>query len=118
MEAMSRWKASDPYNDNVLYPRLRNNTFAHNLQPSTWWYRDASFIRLKNVEFGYQFNRKQLKSLRLTNLRLYVQGTNLKTWDHVKYWDPELAMRTQEPNTYIKYLDFRSRGNILTKQKN
>ena len=54
MEAMSRWKASDPYNDNVLYPRLRNNTFAHNLQPSTWWYRDASFIRLKNVEFGYQ----------------------------------------------------------------
>ena len=87
MEAMNRWKASDPYNDNVLYPRLRNNTFAHNLQASTWWYRDASFIRLKNVEFGYQFNKKQLKSLRLTNLRLYVQGTNLKTWDHVKYWD-------------------------------
>ena len=26
MEAMNRWKASDPYNDNVLYPRLRNNT--------------------------------------------------------------------------------------------
>lgn len=99
MEAMSRWKASDPYNDNVLYPRLRNNTFAHNLQPSTWWYRDASFIRLKNVEFGYQFNRKQLKSLRLTNLRLYVQGTNLKTWDHVKYWDPELG----DANSGAKY---------------
>lgn len=48
MEAMNRWKASNPYNDNVLYPRLRNNTFAHNLQASTWWYRDASFIRLKN----------------------------------------------------------------------
>lgn len=99
MEAMSRWKASDPYNDNVLYPRLRNNTFAHNLQASTWWYRDASFIRLKNVEFGYQFNKKQLKSLRLTNLRLYVQGTNLKTWDHVKYWDPELG----DANSGAKY---------------
>ena len=99
MEAMSRWKASDPYNDNVLYPRLRNNTFAHNLQPSTWWYRDASFLRLKNVEFGYQFNKKQLKSLRLTNLRLYVQGTNLKTWDHVKYWDPELG----DANSGAKY---------------
>ena len=99
MEAMNRWKASDPYNDNVLYPRLRNNTFAHNLQASTWWYRDASFIRLKNVEFGYQFNKKQLKSLRLTNLRLYVQGTNLKTWDHVKYWDPELG----DANSGAKY---------------
>ena len=99
MESMNRWKASDPYNDNVLYPRLRNNTFAHNLQASTWWYRDASFIRLKNVEFGYQFNKKQLKSLRLTNLRLYVQGTNLKTWDHVKYWDPELG----DANSGAKY---------------
>lgn len=91
VEALDRWTASNPYNDDVLYPRLRNNTFSHNLKNSTWWYRDASFIRLKNVEFGYQFNRKQLEKLRMTNLRLYVQGTNLKTWDHVKYWDPELG---------------------------
>lgn len=99
VEALSRWTASDPYNQDVLYPRLRNNTFSHNLQPSTWWYRDASFLRLKNVEFGYQFNKKQLQSIRLTNLRLYVQGTNLKTWDKVKYWDPELG----DANSGAKY---------------
>lgn len=91
MEAMSRWTASDPYNMNVLYPRMHTTNFAHNLKNSTWWYRDASFIRLKNIEFGYQFNKTQLKSFGLTNLRLYVQGTNLKTWDDVKYWDPELG---------------------------
>ena len=27
----------------------------------------------------------------MNNLRVYVQGTNLITWDHVKYWDPELG---------------------------
>lgn len=99
MEAMSRWTASDPYNMNVLYPRMHTTEFSHNLKESTWWYRDASFIRLKNVEFGYQFDKKQLKSLGLTNLRLYVQGTNLKTWDHVKYWDPELG----DANSGAKY---------------
>ena len=91
MEAMSRWTASNPYNQNVLYPRLHSNEFSYNLYESTWWYRNASFIRLKNVEFGYQFNRNQLKRLRLENIRLYVQGSNLAVWDDVKYWDPELG---------------------------
>ena len=90
-EAMSRWTASAPYNQNVLYPRLHAQEFSYNLRNSTWWYRSASFLRFKNLEFGYQFNKKQLKSVGLTNLRVYVQGTNLHTWDSVKYWDPELG---------------------------
>lgn len=91
VEAMDRWTASDPYNQDVLYPRLHSNNFSYNLRNSTWWYRDASFIRLKNIEIGYQFNKKQLKNLHMQNLRLYLQGTNLLTWDDVKYWDPELG---------------------------
>lgn len=94
MEAMDRWTASDPFNQSVLYPRMHSTDFSYNLRASTWWYRDASFIRLKNVELGYQFNRQQLKSLRLQNLRLYLQGTNLITWDQVKYWDPESNERS------------------------
>lgn len=90
-ETMDRWQASDPYNQNVLYPRMHSSEFAYNERPSTWWYRNASFIRLKNVEFGYQFNKNQLRSLRMQNLRLYIQGTNLITWDNIKYWDPELG---------------------------
>ena len=75
----------------MLYPRLHAQEFSYNLRNSTWWYRSASFLRFKNLEFGYQFNKKQLKSVGLTNLRVYVQGTNLHTWDSVKYWDPELG---------------------------
>ncbi len=99
MEAMSRWTVSDPYNTNVLYPRLHASEFSYNIKPSTWWYRDASFIRLKNVELGYQFNKKQLKAINFQNIRFYVQGTNLITWDKVKYWDPELG----DANSGAKY---------------
>ena len=27
----------------------------------------------------------------MSNLRIYIQGTNLAVWDHVKMWDPELG---------------------------
>lgn len=35
----------------------------------------------------------------MQNLRLYVQATNLATWDKVKYWDPELS----KANSGAKY---------------
>ncbi len=90
-ETLNRWRAEDPYNQDVIYPRMHGSNFTYNTQASTWWYRNASFIRLKNVEFGYQFEKNQLKKLAMQNLRLYIQGNNLITWDDIKYWDPELG---------------------------
>ena len=62
---------------------LPNNTLN-----STWWYRDGSFVRLKNVELGYQFDKKLVQRWKMQNLRIYVQGANLAVWDHVKMWGP------------------------------
>lgn len=91
VEALNRWSAIDPYNQNVLYPRLHAVGFDHNMLNSTWWYRDASFLRLKNIEIGYEFNDRVLRTLRMKNLRIYLQGNNVAVWDHVKLWDPELG---------------------------
>lgn len=91
VEATDHWNANDPYNQNVLYPRLHTSMNTNNTQASTWWYRDASFLRLKNVEFGYQFDKRMIQKIKMQNLRLYVQGTNLAVWDKIKMWDPELG---------------------------
>jgi hypothetical protein len=64
---------------------------ANNLQPSSWWLRDGSFIRLKSVEIGYTLPKSILKTLRLSNCRFYLNGLNLITWSPFKMWDPELA---------------------------
>lgn len=90
-EAYDRWRADDPYNQNVLFPRMHDEKFNHNLEASTWWYRDASFLRLKNIEVGYDFNKKLIKKLNMANLRVFVQGSNIAVWDKIKYWDPELG---------------------------
>lgn len=87
----SHWSSSTPDNQNVIYPRLHNNQFNHNNFSSTWWYRSGNFIRLKNLEFGYNFDAKKLQHNLIKKARIYVQGNNIAVWDKLKMWDPELG---------------------------
>ena len=87
----SHWSSTNPDNQNVLFPRLHNDNFTHNALASTWWYRSGNFLRLKNLEFGYNFDPKKLKQLLVKRARIYVQGNNLAVWDDIKMWDPELG---------------------------
>jgi Outer membrane cobalamin receptor protein len=92
IEAVDHWNASNPGNTDVLYPRLHTTKNDNNNLASTWWYRSGDYLRLKNVELGYQFDKKIVRRLRMENLRIYVQGTNVAMlFDKVKYWDPEVG---------------------------
>jgi TonB-linked SusC/RagA family outer membrane protein len=75
----------------AAYPRLGTNStiISNNLQPSSWWLRDGSFMRLKSLEVGYTLPSRISKSLRVSNLRIYFNGLNLLTWSPFKLWDPE-----------------------------
>jgi len=86
--ASDRWTAANPGQD-VLFPRIRTATFPNNQAASTWWLRDGSFLRLKNVEIGYELPQSLIKNLKIRRLKAYALGYNLLTWDHIKYWDPE-----------------------------
>lgn len=91
VETLNHWSSRNPDNQNVLLPRLHDNYFQHNTYASTWWYKNANFLRLKNVEFGYVFENKMLNKIGMKNARIYVQGNNLAVWDKIKMWDPELG---------------------------
>lgn len=75
----------------ALYPRFSAKENFNNTQTSTWWMRDGSFIRLKQVELGYTVPEKLTRKLRVENLHFYIQGNNLFAWSKFKLWDPELA---------------------------
>ena len=69
-------------NTNAAYPRLVSGVADHNnFQTSTYWQRDASFVRLKNAEIGYTHSFA----------RVYVAGRNLLTFSKFKHWDPEVG---------------------------
>ena len=87
--ALNHWTKANP-NPNAEYPRISLNKIENNQQPSTYWQRDMSFLRLKNAEIGYTLPKKITKRAGLSTVRFYVQGVNLLTFSKFKLWDPEL----------------------------
>ena len=88
--ADSHWSEDNP-DIYALWPRLSPTANKNNYQTSTWWMRDGSFLRLKQMEFGYTLPRRVTRKAHIENLRFYFSGTNLLTWSRFKLWDPELA---------------------------
>ncbi|MDD4582939.1 MAG: TonB-dependent receptor [Eubacteriales bacterium] len=70
-------------------PTISFSSKQNNYADSDLWVKDASYIRLKNIELGYNFPAKILKPAKAKNLRLYVSGYNLFTFDKLKIVDPE-----------------------------
>lgn len=83
--------SEDNRNIYALWPRLSPTLISNNLQPSNWFMRDGSFLRLKSVEFGYTLPERIISKAKMTNLRVYVSGTNLLTFSKFKLWDPEMG---------------------------
>lgn len=86
-----RWTLDNPRQD-VFYPRLSDYQSANNNLASTWWLRDMSFVRLRNIEVGYSLPSKILDHLAIRNFRIFLRGNNLLTVSDFKLWDPELGV--------------------------
>lgn len=84
-----RWTPENPSQD-VFYPRLSYATNYNNNANSTWWKEDMSFLRLKQVEIGYQLP-KHMRMNVIKACRIYLNGNNLLTFSKFKLWDPELS---------------------------
>ena len=88
---------SDDYysidNPNVyaFYPRLSIQNQPNNMQLSSWWLRDGTFLRLKQAEIGYTFPDKLAHKAQLSSLRLYVSGSNLFLLSKFDMWDVEMG---------------------------
>lgn len=73
------------------WPRLSATRNNNNTQTSTWFMQDGSFLRLKSVEIGYTLPDSILNRWKMSNVRIYMSGTNLLTFSKFKLWDPEMA---------------------------
>ena len=78
--ADDHWSVENP-NPDARYPRLSKDLNDNNEVNSSFWLRNAAFLKLKNAEIGYTFK----------GMRLYVSGLNLLTFSPFKLWDPEMG---------------------------
>ena len=97
-EWLDRWT---PDNPNASYPRLSTNATAttnnyqipggpaYGIGGNSFWIRDASYLRLKNLEVAYTFSPKIVSKIGASQLRIYATGQNLITWTKLHNVDPE-----------------------------
>lgn len=86
--ADSHW-SEDNRDIYAFWPRLSVNQEVNNNQVSTWWMRNGAFLRLKNIEFGYNPPENIYQKLGLKNLRVYASAINVAVWSSFDLWDPE-----------------------------
>ena len=91
----NRWTVEHP-DRNAKYIKLTNLSSSNgSLQTSTFWNRNAGFLRAKNVQLGYSFPKSIIQKLKIDKLRIYVSAQNLFTIDKFyQGWDPEMIQGT------------------------
>ncbi|MDI9366090.1 MAG: TonB-dependent receptor [Flavobacterium sp.] len=94
-DQMNRWRKPG---DVTNVPQARY-WFGNGNQRSSRFIVDGSFVRLRNVTFGYNLPQSILKHAKLERLRFYVSATNLFTFTN-KYplWDPEVNADSFDSN--------------------
>lgn len=83
----NRWT---PDNPNSNMPRSKANG---STEYSSLYIEDGSFLKLKNISLGYNFDSKVLKPLFISNARIYVSAENIATLTKYSGSDPEVSTR-------------------------
>ncbi len=81
----NRWSVNNP---SSVYPRITNRADQYYSNGNTYWRNDTDYMRLKNFELGYNFPQEIIGKIGLSNLRFYLNGSNLFTWTDALF-DPE-----------------------------
>lgn len=85
--AVNYWTPENPSND---FPRP-DASVVQTSRPyfSTLSIVKGSFVKIKNINLGYNFPKDLIGKWHLNNLRIYVTGQNLFTFSKLKDYDPE-----------------------------
>lgn len=99
---INQWQVS-PYSEHLDYFRAYGADLGANLdsyyprpfigdknyKPQTHFLQDASYVRLKNIQIGFNVPGKILEKWGIQNLRLYISGENIYTHTKLRMFDPE-----------------------------
>lgn len=86
--AENAWTAESPNNS---YPRLtRSSNYINNAwRKSSFLIEDSSFLRVKNIQLGYNLSETILNKLKISKLRVYLNAQNPFTFTNYRGLDPE-----------------------------
>jgi len=91
----------NPDNSNAKYPAVIAGPNTNNYRISTLYMRDASYLRLQNLEIGYSLPKKWLEKIKISSIRMFGNGNNLFVIDKIKITDPEMINTGTYPKQIV-----------------
>ncbi|WP_163321779.1 SusC/RagA family TonB-linked outer membrane protein [Draconibacterium mangrovi] len=88
----NRWTEN---NINADYPRIYDRQVTSSAQKNTFWLKDASYLRLKNIELAYNLPSTVTRRLPFSNVRVFGSASNLLTITELNDVDPETTEGSQ-----------------------
>ncbi|MCF6222520.1 MAG: TonB-dependent receptor [Flavobacteriaceae bacterium] len=79
-----------PNNTNATLPALSGSLNGVEINSNSYFVQDGSYLRLRNLQIGYSLSKDLTDKLKIANLRIYLQGTNLFTITGYEGIDPEV----------------------------
>ncbi|WP_161596644.1 TonB-dependent receptor [Chitinophaga vietnamensis] len=84
-----------PTHTDAALPRIWSSNMQHDPSgtPSSFWVKDGSYLRLKNLQIGYTLPQSITSRIGINKVRFYYSGQNILTFDHLYKWvDPEQSI--------------------------
>ena len=78
-----------PTNTDSYYFKLSVDQGSMDKVASSYWIEDASYIKLKDLTIGFTLPSSLTKKINVQMVRVYLNGTNLKSWTKFIGFDPE-----------------------------
>ena len=94
---IQKWQMEECWNMNPTnrypkYPRLEvmSNAGSNNTLLSDYWILDASFVKVRNIQFGYKLPKNIISKAGISSMRAYISMDNPFSFNgYRKGWDPE-----------------------------
>jgi hypothetical protein len=87
---LNAWTPSNPSTTMPMIYLTGTGNISNNASTtSTYYLKDASFLRIKNIQFGYNIPARYAKKAAMSSLRVYFAGDNLVTFSKFPGLDPE-----------------------------
>jgi TonB-linked SusC/RagA family outer membrane protein len=101
--ATKEWEtdAWTPENPNARLPIVTTSTgYADNFQRSSFWLRDNSYVRMKNIQLGYALPDRWLSKAKISKVSVFINAQNLLTFSKYKDFDPESVLDQSDLYSY------------------
>ncbi len=87
IQNLNYWTPENPHAKN---PRITSAPTVNNSQISSFWMRNASYLRLKSASLSYVIPADAIRKFKLQNIRIFLASQNLLTWTKIVNYDPEI----------------------------